>query len=231
MKLAPRLILAFGFLAAVSSAGLGVVLREDRRLDETRRFDEEVRSACARVASEVQRQAEADRKLVAGACQSGELVDRALVAIDSGDLDERRLALSALVPKEREAFDLDEMILFTDAGDVLGADPRTLLATPRATLDAQLRGDSAKWQLRSDASPAVLARCTRHGRTRQSVGLLGARLLAPLLERYGNTAGVKVVLGTEGGAEPGVAQASCAIVDPAGGTDRKSTRLNSSHRP
>ena len=91
MRLAPRLILSFGVLAAASSAGLGIALREDRRTDETERFDSEVRSACARVASEVARQADGDRKLVGGACQAGELVDRALVAIDSGELDERRL--------------------------------------------------------------------------------------------------------------------------------------------
>jgi hypothetical protein len=67
VKLAPRLVIAFGVLAAMSTAGLGLVVREDRRHDETERFDDEVKTACARVAGEVQRQAEADRKLVAGA--------------------------------------------------------------------------------------------------------------------------------------------------------------------
>jgi two-component system nitrogen regulation sensor histidine kinase NtrY len=221
VRLAPRLILAFGFLAAVSSAGLGVVLREDRRRDETQRFDDEVRSACARVASEVQRQAEGDRKLVAGACQAGELVDRALVAIDSGELDERRLALAALVPKEREAFDLDELTLVTDAGDILGADPRALLATPRAKLETALRGDPTKWLLREGGDPSIVARCSRHSRAgqeraAQGVGLVGARHLAPLLERYGTTAGVGAALGGAPGGEEGSAQARCAIVDPGG---------------
>jgi two-component system nitrogen regulation sensor histidine kinase NtrY len=219
VRLAPRLILAFGFLAAVSSAGLGVVLREDRRLDETRRFDDEVRSACVRVATEVQRQADADRKLVAGACQAGELVDRALVAIDSGELDERRLALAALVPGEREAFGLDELTLLALLGDaaILGADPRSLLGTPRARLDAALAGDPAKWVLRADDPPAIVSRCVRRSRAAsQGVALLGARHLDPLLARFGSTAGVRASLGAPADQAEDSAQARCALVDPGG---------------
>jgi two-component system nitrogen regulation sensor histidine kinase NtrY len=224
MRLAPRLILSIGFLAAASSAGLGLTLREDRRRDETERFDSEVRSACARVASEVGRQAEADRKLVAGACQSGELVDRALLAIDNGELDERRLALAALVPKEREAFDLDELILVTDPGDILGADPRSLLGTPRAALEASLRGDPSRWTLGKTPEPSIAARCVRRGREGQAkptapggraVGLLGARHLGPLLERLGTTAGVGVSLGESKGLSD-AAEARCSLTDPSG---------------
>jgi two-component system nitrogen regulation sensor histidine kinase NtrY len=218
MRLAPRLILSIGFLAAASSAGLGFGLREDRRRDETERFDSEVRSACARVAGEALRQAEADRKLVAGACQAGELVDRALVAIDSGELDERRLAFAALVPKEREAFDLDELLLASDPGDILGADPRALLGTPRAALDEALHGEGAdapRWRLRNVPEPAITSRCVRRGRGGQVVGLVGARRLAPLLERLGATAGVAVSIGQpkEARAE---AQATCNLSDSSG---------------
>ena len=216
MKLAPRLVIAFGVLAAMSTAGLGLVVREDRRHDETERFDDEVKTACARVAGEVQRQAEADRKLVAGACQSGELVDRALVAIDRGELDDRRLALSALVPKEREAFDLDELMLVTDSGEVLGADPRALLGIPRAKIESALRGDLAKWSLRADGEPAIVARCSDRGRTGAGVGLVGARRLAPLLDRFGNTAGVGASFAEHATETRSAAQASCVIMDPAG---------------
>jgi two-component system nitrogen regulation sensor histidine kinase NtrY len=223
VRLAPRLFLSIGLLAAVSSAALGLTLREDRRRDETERFDSEVRSACARVASEVARQAEADRRLVAGACQAGELVDRALVAIDNGELDERRLALAALVPKEREAFDFDELTLVADPGDILGADPRALLGTPRAALQDLFRpdaGDGSRWLLRKTGAPSIAARCVRRtrqaGRAGQAVGLLGARHLAPLLERLGTTAGVAVSL--EGSKDSrGAAEASCSVADPAEG--------------
>ncbi len=215
-------MLAFGLLGAVSSAGLGLALREDRRRDETERFDSEVRSACARVAGEALRQAEADRKLVGGACQAGELVDRALLAIDNGELDERRLAFAALVPKEREAFDIDELMLVGDPGDILGADPRALLGTGRAALEESLHGDGGRdggdaprWRLRKTPSPAIASRCIRRGRVGPLVGLLGARHLGPLLERLGATAGVTVSLGQAKQA-PGDAEAQCNLTDPAG---------------
>ena len=189
MRLAPRLILSFGVLAAVSSAGLGLALREDRRRDETERFDSEVRSACARVASEVARQAEADRKLVAGACQAGELVDRALVAIDSGELDARRLALAALVPKEREAFDLDELILVADPGDVLGADPRALLGTPRGALEGSLArrpvGAGSCARTRSPRSSLGAADARTHRRGRRARRRAPPRPLARPLRQHG----------------------------------------------
>jgi len=218
MRLAPRLILSIGILAAGSSAGLGLALREDRRRDETERFDSEVRSACARVAGEALRQGEADRKLVAGACQAGELVDRALVAIDNGELDERRLAFAALVPKEREAFDFDELMLVSDPGDILGADPRALLGTPHAALEESLRGDSGdapRWRLRKGGEPSITSRCVRRGRTGQVVGLVGARHLGPLLERLGATAGVRVSVGEARGSS-GAAEATCSLTDPSG---------------
>src|SRR6202030_3793161 len=58
MRLAPRLVLAFGFVATLSVTGLGYVVREDRRATETRRFDDEVASACRRVVAELERQGE-----------------------------------------------------------------------------------------------------------------------------------------------------------------------------
>src|SRR6185312_7829753 len=149
MRLAPRLFLAFGFVAALSVAGLGAVVREDRRATETLRFADEMHSACDRVVAEIGRQGESDRKLVGGACQSGELVDRTLLWLEAGSLDdERRLALSRLVPEERSAFDFDELVLATAEGDRLGQDPMTLLNLPRAEIASLVTGDVAHFGLR-----------------------------------------------------------------------------------
>src|SRR5580658_844456 len=195
MRLAPRLVLAFGFVSALSVAGLGYVLREDRRESETRRFNAEVAGACERVVAEIGRQAESDRKLIAGACQSGELVDRALLALEGGTLtDERRLSLSRIVPEERQAFDLDELVLATADGDRLGIDPITLLNTPRAELAKLVGGDTLHFSLRMGAKPALVARC-RKERNGHAVGLVGARLLDPVTERIGLTVDAKVSLG------------------------------------
>ncbi|HTB75353.1 MAG TPA: ATP-binding protein [Polyangiaceae bacterium] len=223
MRLAPRLVLAFGFVAALSVAGLGVVVREDQRATETRRFEQEVKSACDRVVAEIGRQAESDRKLVAGACQSGELVDRALIWLEAGTLDdERRLALSRLVPEERQAFDLDELLLATADGDRLGQDPMTLLNLSRAEVAAMVGGDAAHFALRASANPAEVAlttRCRKPGAGGIAVGLVGTRHLAPVVERLGKTLDTAVTLGTLAQPPPKVddiAQASCALRDASG---------------
>ncbi len=223
MRLAPRLVLAFGFVAALSVAGLGVVVREDQRSTETRRFEQEVKSACDRVVAEIGRQGESDRKLVAGACQSGELVDRALIWLEAGALDdERRLALSRLVPEERQAFDLDELLLATADGDRLGQDPMTLLNLSRSEIAAMVGGDAGHFALRASADPAHIAlmtRCRKPGAGGIAVGLVGARHLAPVVERLGKTLDTAVTLVTLAQPPPkvdDVAQASCALRDPSG---------------
>jgi signal transduction histidine kinase len=217
LRLAPRLVIAFGFVATLSVAGLGAVVREDRRESETKRFEQEVRGACDRVTAEIQRQAESDRKLIAGACQSGELVDRALIWLEGRTLDdERRLALSRLVPEERQAFDLDELSLSTGDGDLLGQDPKAPLNPPRADVAKLLAGDVLHFALRVAPSPALVARCRKTGSAGLSVGLVGARRLEPLIGRLGNTIDAKVVLGEHGAAGDDVFQWSCTLSDSAG---------------
>jgi two-component system nitrogen regulation sensor histidine kinase NtrY len=214
MRLAPRLVLAFGSVSALSVAGLGYVVREDQRATETRRFEQEVKSACDRVVAEIGRQGESDRKLVAGACQSGELVDRALIWLEAGALDDqRRLALSRLVPEERQAFDLDELVLATTRGDRLGQDPLTLLNLSRSDVAALVTGDVSQFTLRASPEPALLARCRKSAAGGLAVGLAGARHLEPVIERLGKTIDARVTFGEP---LPGQAQARCTLRDATG---------------
>jgi signal transduction histidine kinase len=218
MRLAPRLVLWFALIALLSVAGLGYFVRKDRRESETKRFEQEVRSACDRVIAEIGRQAESDRKLIAGACQSGELVDRAAIWLEAGLDDERRLSLSRIVPQERQAFDLDELLLATADGDLLGQDPVALLKTPRAEIAALVTGDAAHFALRTAPKPALLSRCHKStSATRSAVGLVGARRLEPVVERLGNTIDARVTWGTA--ATPSrddAAQATCTLSDASG---------------
>ena len=217
MRLYLRFVLAFAFVVIGTVLGLGWKLRNERRDSETSRFEAEVKSACDRVVAEIGRQGESDQKLVGGECQSGELVDRAVIWMEAGTLDdERRLSLSALVPEERKAFDLDELLLVTDGGDLLGQAPITLLGTPRAEVARLLSGDAARFTLRQTPRPALVARCRKASRDGRAVGLVGARLLEPVLERLGNTVDAKVTMGATVPGLPAVAQASCSLVDGAG---------------
>jgi signal transduction histidine kinase len=219
MRLAPKLGIAFGLVASVPVALLGYVLREDRRESETRRFEQEVRSACDRVVTEIGRQAESDRKLIAGACQSGELVDRAAIWIEARTLDDqRRLALSRIVPDERQAFDLDELLLARTDGDLLGQDPIALIKMPAPEVAALVAGDAPDFALRLGPTPALVSRCRKSTTNGGAVALVGARWIAPIASRLGKTIDARVTLGTSPAASGDVAQASCALTDSTGTT-------------
>jgi signal transduction histidine kinase len=194
MRLAPRLVLAFGFVAALSVTGLGWKLRQDRVESETQRFEHEVHAACDRIVAEIARQAESDRKLVAGACQSGELVDRALIWVEAGLDDPRRLALSRLVPEERRAFDLDELILATLDGEPLGADPVAIVASGREHIASVLSGDVQHFRLRRSPDLASSVACLKRDPAGHAVGLVGARRLKPLADRLARIFDVQAAL-------------------------------------
>ncbi len=218
MKLAPRLVIAIGSVAVVSTGGLGFAMREERRSEETARFNQEVRLACASVSDEIHRQTETDRKLITGACHSGELVDRTLVAIEKGELDDRRLALSALVPGQREAFDFDALILATDTGEILGADPRTLLGMPTPDAKSLVRGRPEAF-LRAPNVRGFIARCRREGSGGRSVGLVGIRNMDPLLRRLGKTTQLTITAGFMAAPQAGdVVESTCELKDGAGDT-------------
>ena len=216
MRLAPQLVLAFGLVATLPVAGLGYAVREDRRASETARFAHEVSSACDRIVAEIGRQGESDRKLVAGACQSGELVDRALIWLESGTLDgQRRLALSRLVPEERDAFGLDDLLLATADGDVLGQDPRPALQPRQAEVKDLAAGD-LRWALRVSPEPALVGTCRKDGTAGRAILLQGARQLGPVADRLGANLDVRVTLGMPRANAGDVARANCTVADPTG---------------
>jgi signal transduction histidine kinase len=217
VRLFLRFVLSFWLVVIGAVFVLGLRLRDDRRDSETRRFEGEVASACDRVIAEAKRQAESDRKLVAGACQSGELVDRAAIWLEAGTLDdERRLSLSRIVPEEKEAFDLDELVLATADGDMLGEAPIMLLNTSRADVAKLVAGDVAHFSLRTGAKPALVARCRKAASNGRAVGLVGTRLLEPVLDRLGGTVDARVAIGAPAAPRPDVAQASCKLSDAGG---------------
>ncbi len=212
MRLGPRLVLAFSAIAILSVAGLGAALREDRRNRETARFQNEVESACVRVMAEIERQAKRDSVLLDNACNAGELVDRALVALEADEMAERRLGFSSLVPRAREAFDLDELVLSTDKFDVLGADPRASGSVVQTRWGEVMKhlNVSVNYVKQIEWLLATGCKRTSHGHT---VVLLGARKLAPLASRIGATVGAEVELDLGTAPNGAFASAKCKLVD------------------
>ncbi|AKU97653.1 Nitrogen regulation protein NtrY [Labilithrix luteola] len=192
MRLAPRLALTFGLLAAFSTAGVGLAVRMRLAAKETSRFQREVEGVCARLVDEVRRQGEVDQTLIGGACQGGELVDRVGIAVDRGELDDRRTGFAPIVSGEKTAFDLDELLLAVEGGDIVGASPTSLLGLPSRDVDTLLKTNPKHFVLRTDAAPALVSRCTKRSDGGKIIGLVGARHVDPLLERLAKTLDVTV---------------------------------------
>ena len=192
MRLAPRLALTFGLLAAVSTAGVGLAVRERLAAKETARFQKEVSAICDRATEEIQRQAETDQALIGGACESGFLVDLVGSSLDRGDLDERRTGFSQMVITERRAFDVDELVLGIEGGDIIGASPTSLLGLPAKDVETLVRGQSGHFTIRTSGTPALVTRCTKRSVRGHIVGLVGARHVDPVLDRLARTLDVTV---------------------------------------
>ena len=192
MRLAPRLALTFGLLAAISTAGVGLAVRERLAAMVTSRFQRDVRRICDRATDEIGRQAEADQALIGGACQSGLLVDLVGSSLDRGDLDERRTAYSQMVRTERRAFDVDELVLGIEGGDIIGASPTSLLGLPAKDVETLVRGQSGHFTIRTSSTPALVTRCTKRSVRGHIVGLVGARHVDPVLDRLARTLDVTV---------------------------------------
>jgi signal transduction histidine kinase len=235
LRLAPRLALTFGLLAAVSTAGVGQAVRARLADKETSRFQREVRGICDRVGYEIRRQGEADHTLITGACQSGELVERVGIALDRGELDERRTSFSEIVRTQCRAFDLDELVLGVEGGDLVGASPTTLLGLPPREVDALLRGSAERFAVRGAPVPALVSRCTKRSDGGRVVGLVGARQVDPLLERLARTLDVTIVpswprpvplAGPTGAANTAAATTTAANTAASDDDKRKPTRGN-----
>ncbi len=211
MKLALRLVVAFAFLAALTIGGLGFVLRESRIAEETNRFEKDVRSGCARVAEQVKRQVEADRRLIGGACDKGDFVGRTLVAMQSGELDARRIALISQLPDQRDAFGFDGLLLLTGAGEVIAAEPRELVNLSATEARALVTTPPEHFLHGSKRVRGLVARC-RAEKDGQAAALLGFRDTEKLLRGLA-PADLEVHEGQGKPSSRDVAQATCLVRD------------------
>jgi two-component system, NtrC family, nitrogen regulation sensor histidine kinase NtrY len=215
MRLAPRLVLTFGFLAATTAAGLGLTLRHVEQQEAVSEFKEQVHHACDELTKEVKRQAERDVKLISNACHPSELVDKVAIELEASRLDESRTRLSQLVAPRRVAYDLDELLLGSSKGDIIGADPKALLGTSAKEIEKELMKSPGRFELRLQGTRAMVSSC-RLRSPAGTVGLIGARHLDPLLLRVGTALGVSVEVSEAHEKSASLAQETCALHDDFG---------------
>jgi signal transduction histidine kinase len=185
VNLAQRLLLAVGALSLATIFALGFGVREAWRRSEAQRFREQFAQALEPLGRELSDELEGLPLLIEPLCRHDPLVDSALVGLEAGDLDQRRLAISVRAPELAQALRLDELFVVSSSGEILGA---------RAT-SVQASGDKLKKYLehadkasvRGAAPLAVEYGCVHRSKDNRNVwvGVYAARYLEPLLAKIG----------------------------------------------
>ncbi|MEZ4222717.1 MAG: ATP-binding protein [Polyangiaceae bacterium] len=178
MTLTQRIALAIAILTIATTALLGFGVREAWRRAEDERFREQGIAAFQRAQTAIQSQTRELPDLIGPLCAHDPVVDSALVGLKSGDLDSRRLSLSLRVPELQKALRLDELLLITSGGEILGAGHDEGLTGTRDRNRAKMMdGEGRLARLRTSAPMAVETWCLRRDKSRQNlwVGLYAAR--------------------------------------------------------
>ncbi len=193
MTLARRLLLAMGAVTIAATLLVGFGVRSAWREAEEDLFKKEFADAVAPLRKELADKANELELLVAPLCEHDELVDSALVGLSSNDLAARRLALSLRVPKLAQAHQLDELMLITSQGEVLGAEREGVVGKRDKALATRL-GKGLPVSVRRGDKLALEYGCikTQDGNPRQWVGMYTARHIDTLLERVGASFGVEL---------------------------------------
>ena len=197
MSLAQRLGLAIFALTVGVLLALGLGVREAWRVAEERSFEAAFSQALVPLRDQLTSEISQLPELVLPLCQDDPLVDSALVGLVTDDLAERRLPISLRVPKLAKAFSLDELVVLTSSGEILGSttpgqvgkrDPELAARVAKARDNAQLQGAGKALSV----SSACVKRDTQHPKL--WVGVYADRNLDALLARIGASSGVDLSL-------------------------------------
>lgn len=204
MSLAQRLGLAIFALTVGVLLALGLGVRSAWRVAEERSFEAAFAQALQPLRDQLTREIAELPELVGPLCQDDPVVDSALVGLLSGDLDERRLSLSLRVPKLAKALALDELVVLTSSGEILGAtspgrvgqrDPELARQLAKAPNEARVL-QAAPGQPEQGGRLRIVATCIRRDASQAKlwVGVQATRNLDTLLSRIGQSSGVELSL-------------------------------------
>ena len=217
MTLALRLLISLGLLSLVATGVVGVVAREAWRRAEEQQFDDQLQAARKGVLKELQWEASQMGDALRAKCAYDAYIDQTLVELAGNEITTgRRLALSELVPQERKALHLDELVLFTGTGEILGSgdDPAAPgTSDPSLASDLAHRPDFEFRPAGPKTKAALVTRCSRKLGT-HTVGLVGARHLDSTLSRIGEAYGVKLSIAPLATPEPDAHEARLLVEAP-----------------
>lgn len=203
MTLAARLIVAFGVVAVIATALVGISLREASRDIIERDFNDRIEAAASGVQKELSWEASSLRDLLAPMCEHDTFVDKAHLDLDRahgdpGALDAgSKIAIRHMVPDQARALRLDELSLVTGDGTVLGAQDVARIGTKDPRLAAMIKvkpGGPPRLRASASGGASMEVHCARSSNG-VTVGLVGARKISSILERVGAAYGVELSVG------------------------------------
>jgi two-component system nitrogen regulation sensor histidine kinase NtrY len=198
MTIGQRLLVATFALTLVTTFALALGVRAVWRNTEEDRFSAQFESAVSRLEDELEDEVKSLPLLLSPLCEHDPVLDSAAVDLRSGELDAgRRLALSLRVPELMKAIRLDELLLVTGRGEVLGAGHASgLVGTRDEAVAKKLKADPRQATIRTEGGPralAIEAHCTKtNGNV--TLGLYGVRRLESVLARVGASQGLDLSL-------------------------------------
>ncbi len=207
MTLAQRLMLAIAVLTLAVTATLGFGVREAWRSAEEQRFRGQFTEAVARLNEQLSDEIARLPEQVEPICRHDPTLDSTLLDLSTGRLDAgRKLAASVRVPDLRKALRVDELVLITSTGEILGAVHPTLVVgatntqlAARVAKPSQAAGVRGAPSSRVSGAPheqlAIEAHCTRRA-GKVWVGIYAARNLDRLLEDVGKSRGIQLRVAT-----------------------------------
>jgi signal transduction histidine kinase len=189
VTLAARLLLAFGFVAVLTTVLVGVSVRTASREIIEADFDNRIAAATTGVALELGREARSLQDLFVPLCEHDTFVDKAHLALDRAKGDVTALDPGSLisfrykVPEQAKAYGLDDLVLVSGDGAILGAGDVGRIGVRDARLAALIKKPLGAPSLRpgSSADPVMEVHCARSS-SGVTMGLVGSRRIASILD-------------------------------------------------
>lgn len=199
MTLAGKLILSTTLLTLLTTALLGLGVRQAWRNSEERRFVEQFQTATRELQAELHSQTEELHLALKARCVAEPSVESGLIGLKAGDLEDRRLGLSVQVAALTKSVRADELVLVASNAEVLGAGHAPELVGQRSeALRALILALKDHGELRKTTSPpSIHASCVRRDRSRLAlwVGLYGVRHLDRILKDVGTRHALDLAFG------------------------------------
>jgi signal transduction histidine kinase len=192
VTLAQRLLVATFVLTVVTTLALGFGVREAWRSAEEGRFQQQFQGAVKRLGAELEDDVRELPALLRPLCDHDPVLDAALVSLRTGTLDSgERLQLSLRAAELRKAFRLDELLLVTGRGEVLGGGA---VGSIDAKLAAEIKKDDRLARVQNEAGKvAIVAHCSRSSGG-VTLGILGGRAFQSVLKHVGDSQGLELSL-------------------------------------